>query len=212
MSGVAAAAGQSRAMQIETVAIASLSPPPRNTRRHPEAQITEFCRALLMFGQTRPIVIDEGGQVLAGNGLVEAAKKLEWSEVQAIRMLGLSETDKGKLILSDNKIFQMGVDDYDAIKAVLGSLGDYDVPGFDEELLRGLIGNVDQLTEAFTTNYGRLSPDEIAAAQGRSIPQGSTQPAPVSSGDGAHALNGSGTQRIVICPHCKGEFRLDGPT
>ncbi len=49
-------------MQIEPVALVNLRPPPRNTRRHPEAQITEFCRALLMFGQTRPIVIDEQEQ------------------------------------------------------------------------------------------------------------------------------------------------------
>jgi hypothetical protein len=199
-------------MDIEAVAIASLRPPPRNTRRHPEAQITEFCRALLMFGQTRPIVIDEEGMVLAGNGLVEAATKLEWAEVQAIRMRGLSESDKSKLILSDNKIFQMGVDDYDAIKSVLGSLGDYNVPGFDEELLRGLIGNVDQLTESFTSNYGKLSPEEIAAAQGRTIPAGSTQPAGANgAAPNGHAANGAApAPRIVTCPHCQGEFRLDG--
>jgi hypothetical protein len=197
-------------MQIEPVALANLRPPPRNTRRHPEAQITEFCRALLMFGQTRPIVIDEEGMVLAGNGLVEAAKKLEWLEVQAIRMRGLSEADKSKLILSDNKIFQMGVDDYDAIKSILGSLGDYDVPGFDEELLRGLIGNVEQLTESFTTQYGTLSPQEIASAQGRTIPQGSTQPAPASNGaaPNGHDAGAAAAPRIVTCPHCKGEFSL----
>lgn len=198
-------------MQIEPVALALLRPPPRNTRRHPEAQITEFCRALLMFGQTRPIVIDEEGMVLAGNGLVEAAKKLEWAEVQAIRMRGLSEADKSKLILSDNKIFQMGVDDYDAIKSILGSLGDYDVPGFDEELLRGLIGNVDQLTESFTTSYGTLSPEQIASAQGRQIPQGSTQPAPASNGaapNGHDTGAAAAAPRIVTCPHCQGEFSL----
>jgi hypothetical protein len=201
-------------MQIEAVAIASLRPPPRNTRRHPEAQITEFCRALMMFGQTRPIVIDEEGMVLAGNGLVEAAKKLQWPEVQAIRMRGLSEADKSKLILSDNKIFQMGVDDYDAIKSVLGSLGDYDVPGFDEELLRGLIGNVDQLTEAYTSNYGKLSAAEIAAAQGRMIPQGSTAPPSGSvNGAGPHAANGAGAQpqQVVTCPHCQGQFMMPAP-
>jgi hypothetical protein len=197
-------------MEIETVAVATLRPPARNTRRHPEAQITEFCRALLMFGQTRPIVIDEDGQVLAGNGLVDAVKKLEWTEVQAIRMRGLSETDKAKLILSDNRIFQMGVDDYDAIKSILGNLGDYDVPGFDESLLKSLIGNVDQLTEDFANQYGRLSPDEIAAAQGRTIPQGSTQPAPVATNGSAGPahVDGAPAPRIVICPHCKGEFRL----
>ena len=199
-------------MQIEAVAIDTLRPPPRNTRRHPEAQITEFCRALLMFGQTRPIVIDEEGMVLAGNGLVEAAKKLEWREVQAIRMAGLSDTDKSKLILSDNRIFQMGVDDYDAIKSILGNLGDYDVPGFDESLLKSLIGNVDQLTESYATQYGKLSAEEIAAAQGRTIPQGSTQPAAPNGAGGngaAHGANGA-APRIVTCPHCRGEFRLDG--
>jgi hypothetical protein len=156
-------------------------------------------------------VIDEEGMVLAGNGLVEAAKKLEWSEVQAIRMNGLSETDKSKLILSDNKIFQMGVDDYDAIKSVLGSLGDYDVPGFDEGLLKSLIGNVDQLTESYTNQYGQLSPAEIAAAQGRTIPQGSTQPATdgVSVNGAGGSVHGNGAApRIVTCPHCKGEFSL----
>src|SRR5262245_21050683 len=120
-------------MKIGTLAIDQLKAPPRNVRIHPEAQITELVRALRKFGQTRPVVIDEDNVILAGNGLVEACRQLGQNEVQILRMSGLSAADKTKLMLSDNKIYSLGLDDFDAVLAAIREVNDYDIPGFDEE-------------------------------------------------------------------------------
>jgi ParB-like chromosome segregation protein Spo0J len=81
-------------MHIETVALADLHPPPRNVRMHPEAQIVELMRAVTMFGQTRPVVIDEDNTVWAGNGLITALTRLGRTDAQALRMHGLSNAAK----------------------------------------------------------------------------------------------------------------------
>ena len=49
---------------------------PGNTRLHSERQIREYVRSIEMFGQLRPMVIDENNIVLAGNGLLEAMRRM----------------------------------------------------------------------------------------------------------------------------------------
>ena len=44
----------------------------KNIRRHSQKQICEYVRSLKMFGQVKPLVIDESGTILIGNGLYEA--------------------------------------------------------------------------------------------------------------------------------------------
>ena len=106
---------RSSAMRTETVAIAALKAPPNNVRVHPEQQIVEFMRAIQKFGQARPVVIDDESVILAGNGLVEACRRLNHSEVVAYRMTGLSPADNASLMLSDNRIYSLGLDDHGAI-------------------------------------------------------------------------------------------------
>jgi ParB-like chromosome segregation protein Spo0J len=127
-------------MQIEMVAIDSLHPPTRNVRVHPEKQIKELARAINKFGQTRPVVIDVESTVLAGNGLVEAYKLLGRTEVAVYRKTGLSAADKTKLMLSDNRIYSLGLDDHEAILEAIGGLDrDFDIPGFDTDILNSLV-------------------------------------------------------------------------
>jgi hypothetical protein len=119
-------------MQTEHLPIAALHAPPLNVRLHPAEQIAEFARSIEMFGQIRPVVIDDDNTVLAGNGLVEALKSLGRTEAAVFRVSGLSEAEKSKLMLSDNRLFQLGFDDNEAIMDFIRSLdGDTDIPGFD---------------------------------------------------------------------------------
>lgn len=115
--------------------LAELRPPERNVRIHTEQQIKELARAVTMFGQTRPVVVDENNTVLAGNGLVAALNYLKRSKVAVHRVSGLSEIDKQKLMLSDNRIFELGHDDHDAIVELIRAVGDVDIPGFDADSL-----------------------------------------------------------------------------
>ena len=58
-------------MQVTRKPLSELKRPQRNVRMHTDKQLKEFRRSVEMFGQIRPIVVDEAGTILAGNGLYE---------------------------------------------------------------------------------------------------------------------------------------------
>jgi len=148
-------------MKTEKVKLADLRHPEKNVRIHTEKQIQEMIRSIEMFGQIRPVVIDEKNVILAGNGLVEAMRKMGLAEADALRVTGLTETQKKKLMLADNKIYSLGVDDLDVIYEMLREFeDDFDVPGFDEDLLRDLLADVDHVDEKIQ-EYGKLAEEEI---------------------------------------------------
>ena len=118
--------------------------PERNIRLHTDKQIKEFRRSIEMFGQIRPVVIDEDNVVLAGNGLVETLRSMGCTEADCYVVKGLTENEKKKLMLADNRIFDLGVDDMAAFDAfVLELKDDLDIPGFDEDMLKSLVMDTD---------------------------------------------------------------------
>ena len=64
-------------MQETVMRIADLKEPERNVRIHTDKQLKEFEKSIRMFGQLRPIVIDENNMILAGNGLYMTLKRME---------------------------------------------------------------------------------------------------------------------------------------
>ncbi|HTW50354.1 MAG TPA: ParB/Srx family N-terminal domain-containing protein [Stellaceae bacterium] len=185
----------SRAMQTELVQVADLRPPPRNVRAHPEYQVAELARAVEKFGQTRPVIIDEDNMILAGNGLVLAHQRLGRAEISAHRVVGLSKTDKSKLMLSDNRIFALGIDDNGAILEEIRALDDFDIPGFDAAILEKLTIDTSDVTNLAMTDYGVLpeAAVELARAQGEA---GEDE-----AGDAA------ASSKEAICPACGHVFR-----
>lgn len=145
-------------MKIEKIKISDLTPVEDNIRRHSAKQITEFIRSLEMFGQFRPVVIDENNVVLAGNGMVMALSQMGIKEAECVRYTDLSEGDKKKLMVADNQIFELGITDSDMLFKALEDIGDFDVPGFDEGALKRLVGDAETVIEDFT-DYGLIQSD-----------------------------------------------------
>ena len=116
---------------------------------------------MTMFGQIRPVVIDEEGVIWCGNGLVEAARELAWETVDVYRLSGLSVKQKHKLMITDNRIYSLGFDDYDSINKIIEEIGDFDIPGFDTETLQNMFGNRENELESF----GVLTDDEKQSAR-----------------------------------------------
>lgn len=144
-----------------TVDLKKLKAPERNVRMHPERQIKEIIKSLDKFGQCRDIVIDEYNTVLAGNGLCEAMKRRGDIKADAVRLIGLSEKEKLKFMLADNKTFALGVDDLESINDVIASLGDdLDVPGYDEETLKMIVATAEDVTDKIM-RYGIIDESEI---------------------------------------------------
>lgn len=75
-------------MKLETLRIKELTPDPTNARKHDEKNLKAIQASLEKFGQRKPIVISQDGTVVAGNGTVEAAKRLGWTELSAVRIPG----------------------------------------------------------------------------------------------------------------------------
>ena len=157
-------------MNIRKMPLSSLQRPEQNVRMHTEKQLKEFERSVSMFGQLRPMVADETGVILAGNGLFETLLRLGWEEADVLQVEGLTENQKKKLMLADNKIFGLGVDDLETFDAFLVDLkDDLDIPGFDEELLKSMVAQAGEVTEKLQ-EYRTLDEeeiDEIKAARAR---------------------------------------------
>jgi hypothetical protein len=73
-------------MKLETLPIKELTPDPKNARKHDDENLRILAESLKKFGQRKPIVITQAGQVVAGNGTLEAAKKLGWLEIEVVRV------------------------------------------------------------------------------------------------------------------------------
>ena len=108
-------------MKVTKKPLAELHPPERNVRMHTDKQLKEFRRSVEMFGQIRPIVVDEGGTILAGNGLFETLLSMGRTEADCYVVSGLTEAQKKKLMLADNRVFDLGVDDLAALDAAMYS-------------------------------------------------------------------------------------------
>lgn len=113
----------------------------KNVRKHTESQINALIKSIESYGVTRPLVCDEEGNVLVGNGLYMALKAMGKTSASTIVINGLTETQKKKLIITDNHIYDLGFTNSDVQMDFLRDIlaeGDMDIAGFDDTLLRAL--------------------------------------------------------------------------
>ena len=148
-------------MKVIKKRLDDLKHPEKNVRIHSEQQIRELKRSLEKFGQTRALVVDENNVILIGNGLYEAMVSLGYQEASVYVKTELSENDKKKLMIADNKTYSLGIDNLDTLNEFLEELqGDLDIPGYDEEILQQMVADADEVTEKIS-EYGTLDESEI---------------------------------------------------
>ena len=151
-------------MDIKIMDINALKPAEKNVRIHSEKQINEMKRSIESFGQIRPIVTDENGVIIVGHGLWETLKLMGETHAKVLVLEGLSEAEKKKLMLADNKIYELGNTDYDALLEILEEInleGDsLDIPGYDVEVLEALLADTDDI-DAELKKYGDISDEKI---------------------------------------------------
>ena len=132
-------------MKVEVKKISELHVAEKNVRKHPQKQLDEMKRSFDMFGQYRPLVVTSDGEVLVGNGFFEAMQQAGNETVECIVLPdNVSETYKRKLMLADNKIFDLGADSMGTIDELLQSIEDFDIPGYDEAVLSQLYSEVEE--------------------------------------------------------------------
>ena len=115
-------------MELETVAIESLSLDPQNARKHSNRNLDAIKASLSKFGQRKPIVV-HNNVVIAGNGTLEAAKSIGWKEIAISRCPDDWDSDTAKAYaLADNRSSELGEWGEDILAAQLAEL---DEKGWD---------------------------------------------------------------------------------
>jgi len=139
-------------LAAEITHIKQLIPDDNNSRQHTPRNIGMIVDSLHEVGAARSIVIDENNKILAGNGTIEAAaeagiEKLkvveaDGNEIIAVRRTGLSERQKQRLSLLDNRTAELA--DWDSV--VLRDMAAKDstvLSGlFSEQETENLIGKI----------------------------------------------------------------------
>lgn len=115
-------------MNLETVAIESLELDPNNARKHSRRNLDAIAASLNKFGQRKPIVV-HNGTVIAGNGTLEAAKSLGWTEIGITRCPDDWDADTAKAYaLADNRSSELA--EWDDL-VLANQLLDLDGAGWD---------------------------------------------------------------------------------
>ena len=116
-------------LRIENVLISSLSFDSTNARRHDSKNLKAIEGSLRQFGQRKPIVVTGANVVVAGNGTLEAAKNLGWSEIDVVRIpVDWSPEQVKAYALADNRTAELA--EWDA-KVLADQLIELDAVGWD---------------------------------------------------------------------------------
>lgn len=108
----------SPSIQSLVIDINSVIPDPDNPRSHPPESISAIADSLKTYGQQKPIVIDDEGICLAGNGTLQAARELGWKYIAASRS-SLKGNRAKAFSVADNKSQEVSFWDEDKLASIL---------------------------------------------------------------------------------------------
>jgi hypothetical protein len=131
--------------KLETVPISELHPHPRNYNAHPDDQIEHIVESIQEHGLYRNIVVARDGTILAGHGVVQAAKGMGLEFVPVVRLdLDPDEPRALKVLTGDNEISHLGEKNDRLLSEILKEIKDSDTAGllgtgYDERMLANLV-------------------------------------------------------------------------
>ena len=200
-------------MKITVKKLSDLRESEKNVRKHTDKQIKEYIRSLEMFGQIKPVVVDETGEIIAGNGLFKALVEMGKNICDCYVVSGLTPAQKKKLMLADNRVYELGITDVSVFEEIILDLnGDIDVPGWDEDLLSMMNASVPDVDD-MVSNYGAFEEEEVDKLADRK-PAVTTaapeeQPAAYSPPPAAappetvvQDMPTAQEKRFIVCPKC----------
>lgn len=144
-------------MDIIKLKITEIKPYDKNPRKN-DGAVDAVAESIKQCGYCAPIVIDEDNVILAGHTRLKALKKLKYKECECVRKVGMTEEQKRKYRLLDNKTNEFADWDIDLLN---GELEGLDFLGFDfgfditdlsepKEVVEDVAPEVDEESEPIT--------------------------------------------------------------
>ena len=114
-------------MKLQKLKLADIKPYENNPRKNDDA-VNAVAESIKQCSYIAPIIIDEDGVILAGHTRYKALKKLGYKECEVVIASDLTEEQKKKYRLYDNKTAEMASWDQKKLSA---ELCDVDFQGYD---------------------------------------------------------------------------------
>lgn len=137
-------------MELVKLKLSEIKPYENNPRKNDDA-VEAVVESIKQCGYVAPIVVDENMVILAGHTRYKALKKLKKKEAQVVIKEGLSEEQKKKYRILDNKTAEIAEWDLELLEI---ELADLDFDGFDFGFeLSGFESDDEELSEAEDDDY-----------------------------------------------------------
>jgi len=135
-------------VEIKSVPISSLVLDPNNARKHSPKNLKAIANSLEKFGQRKPIVV-HNGVIIAGNGTIEAARSLDWTEITITEVPANWDIDTAKAFaIADNRTAELAEWDTPVLVEQLLEMENdgWDLKefGFDDGIMESLQKEVDE--------------------------------------------------------------------
>lgn len=114
-------------MELKKLKLTEIKPYGKNPRKN-DGAVDAVAESIKQCGYCSPIVVDENYEVLAGHTRLKALKKLGRKECEVVVKDGLTEEQKQKYRILDNKTGEFAEWDLDILQE---QLKDLDFEGFD---------------------------------------------------------------------------------
>lgn len=116
-------------MELQIMALKDIKPYKRNARKNDHA-VEAVAESIRQCGYVAPIIVDEDCVILAGHTRWKALKQLGRDQCEVVVRPGLSEEQKRKYRLLDNKTAELAEWDMELLAAELDGL-DFEGAEFD---------------------------------------------------------------------------------
>lgn len=115
-------------MELKKIKLSEIKPYERNARKN-DGAVEYVIKSIKQCEYIAPIILDENNVILAGHTRYKALKKLGYKEAECVIKEGLTEKQKKKYRLLDNKTSEFAEWDFDLLEDELTDLdfGDLDI-------------------------------------------------------------------------------------
>lgn len=110
-----------------TLKLSDIIPYERNPRKN-DVAVDDVAESIRQCGYKARIIVDENNVIIAGHTRYKALQKLGWTEVEVQRETEMTETQKRKYRLLDNKVSEKAGWDFELLDWELEGL---DFEGYD---------------------------------------------------------------------------------